>query len=327
MTPSGESDLHSVELSKKSAFATSSCLPFIRNAQNPDGGWGFQPALQSRVEPTCWAILALRNPANTAAFDESVTRGLQFLRNAQLADGSWAASAELRTGCWVTSVACWVLSGDAEARGAVTAGVKWLCNDWPRDSSLWRRLRARFSSQNRISAQNNSYRGWGWTPGTSSWVEPTSFGLILLGRIPAASWPKGAQRRHELARKMLYDRMCPGGGWNCGNPMVYGVAGEALIIPTVWALLALRDEPNRPEFVMSLNWLEKNVENARGTGSLALARICMEVNGRRWPAAGAAVTDFCARNESMQNVPVAAWTCLASRDRHEWLTAGSRELC
>ena len=28
---------------------------------------------------------------------------------------------------------------------------------------------------------------------------------------------------------MLYDRMCPGGGWNCGNPKVYGVAGEPLV--------------------------------------------------------------------------------------------------
>ena len=48
---------------------------------------------------------------------------------------------------------------------------------------------------------------------------------------------------------MLYDRMCPGGGWNCGNPMVYGVPGEALIVPTVWALLALRDEPKKTEFL------------------------------------------------------------------------------
>ena len=51
------------------------------------------------------------------------------------------------------------------ATPAVTSGLLWLCNDWPRDSSPWRRFLARFSSQQEIFPINNSYRGWGWTPG------------------------------------------------------------------------------------------------------------------------------------------------------------------
>jgi Squalene-hopene cyclase C-terminal domain len=325
MTPAERLDSHSVDLSSDSLFASNFCLPFLRNAQNADGGWGFHPESQSRVEPTCWAILALQALDTTPISAEILDRGFQFLRAAQLTDGSWAASPEVTTGCWVTSLACWVLATDARANEAVASGLKWLCDDWPRDSSPWRRLLGRFSSARKISAQNDSYRGWGWTPRTSSWVEPTSFALILLAKFPAEALPKGMERRRDLARRMLYDRMCPGGGWNCGNPMVYGVAGEPLIVPSVWALLALRADPNRPEFAMSLDWLEKNIANARGAGSLALARICLEVCGRKWPATAPASADFFGRNEFLQNISVAAWTILACCKQHEWLAGRNRE--
>jgi hypothetical protein len=326
MNPAGE-NLHAANPSSESVFAATICLPFILNAQNADGGWGFQPGLESRVEPTCWAILALRALESGAPSNEISARGLQFLRKAQLANGSWPASTEVSTGCWVTALACWVLTRDVQAREAVAAGARWICNDWPRDGARWRRWRGRLFSHRKITEQNDSYRGWGWTPQTSSWVEPTSFALILLAISPIKSLAKAAARRRELARRMLYDRVCPGGGWNCGNPMVYGVAGEPLIVPTVWALLALRDAPDRPEFVMSLDWLEKNIGNARGAGSLALARIGMEVGGRKWPEAGPALADLYGRNEFLQNIPAAAWACLASCKRHEWLTRSNQEFC
>jgi hypothetical protein len=315
-----------VDLSGDSLFVENFCLPFLRNAQNADGGWGFHPESQSCVEPTCWAILALQSAGNLPRSAEIVDRGFQFLRATQRADGSWSASSEITTGCWVTSLACWVLAGDASANEAVAAGLSWICDDWPQDSSAWRRLLGRLSSKRKISAQNDSYRGWGWTPRTSSWVEPTSFALILLARTPEEAFPAVAARRRDLGRRMLYDRMCPGGGWNCGNPMVYGVAGEPLIVPTVWALLALRGNPSRPEFVLSLDWLEKNIENVRGAGSLALARICLEVCRRKWPATAAAPAEFYVRNEFLQSIPVAAWTCLATSKQHEWLIDCNREI-
>ncbi|MFZ0583477.1 MAG: hypothetical protein WA690_17475 [Candidatus Acidiferrales bacterium] len=107
--------------------------------------------------------------------------------------------------------------------------------------------------------------------------------------------------------------------------MVYGVAGEALIVPTVLALLALRDEPDRTEFRMSLDWLEKNVRDIRSAGSCALARIGLEACGRKWPANAATFADFYSRNEFLQSVPVAAWTCLAACNQQEWLSGGMTE--
>lgn len=325
MTPDEKTDSGPLDHSGDSLFVPSFCLPFLRNSQNADGGWGFHPGSESRVEPTCWAILALQASASALDSARILDRGFQFLRAAQLGDGSWAASPEVTTGCWVTSLACWVLTADVRASQAVAIGLKWLCDDWPRDSAPWRRLLARFSSERKISAQDDSLRGWGWTPRTSSWVEPTSFALILLARAPREAWPSVADQRRELARRMLYDRMCPGGGWNCGNPMVYGVPGEALIVPTVWALLALCDEPEKPQFVMSLDWLERNVKDVRGAGSRALAQIGLQICGRKWPATGATLADFYGRNEFLQSVPVASWACLAMSKQHEWLTGSVQE--
>src|SRR4029077_14081273 len=131
---------------------------------------------------------------------------------------SWPAMPGEKTGSWVTSLACCVLRTDASATPAVTSGLLWLCNDWPRDSSPWRRFLARFSSQQEIFPINNAYRGWGWTPETSSWVEPTSFALLALEQPGDGVAASSVKRRRELATSLLYDRMCPGGGWNCGNP-------------------------------------------------------------------------------------------------------------
>jgi hypothetical protein len=326
MTPAERLNPDSAPPSQDFSFIANFCLPFLRNAQNADGGWGFRPESQSRVEPTCWAVLALQSVGNTPHCGEIVERGRRFLRAAQMADGSWAASAEVTTGCWVTSLACLVLASDPQAKQPVAAGLSWLCDDWPQDSSPFRRLLGRFSAERNISAQNDSYRGWGWTPRTSSWVEPTSLALLALARTSEEVLPKLGARRLELGRRMLYDRICPGGGWNCGNPMVYGVAGEPLIVPTVWALLALRSDPGRSEFAASLDWLERNVENARGAGSLALARMCLEVCGRKWPAEAAAPADFYSRNEFLQSIPVTAWTCLTMSNEQAWLLDCNREI-
>src|SRR5271156_6207995 len=127
MTPAERLNPDSARPSHDFSFIVNFCLPFLRNAQNADGGWGFQPESQSRVEPSCWAISALQSVGNTPHSGEFVERGHRFLRAAQIADGSWAASAEARTGCWVTSLACMVLASHPQAKPSVAAGLSWIC--------------------------------------------------------------------------------------------------------------------------------------------------------------------------------------------------------
>lgn len=302
------------------SFVEQVCLPFLRSAQNPDGGWGFHPRSQSRVESTCWAVgsLSVMARVGVATDAENIGRGLRFLRATQLPDGSWPAAHGETTGSWVTSLACCVLRVDPGATPAAASGLRWLCNDWPRDSSPWRRFLARFSSQHEIFPINNAYRGWGWTPETSSWVEPTSFALLALEQANDGLPPWIVKRRRALAASLLYDRMCPGGGWNCGNPSVYGVAGEPLVVPTAFALLALRADPQRRENVAGLDWLVHSTTNIQAAGSLAVARICLSAYGREWPAQAARFADLYANGEFLESVQVTAWTCMALSGQ-DWL--------
>jgi hypothetical protein len=54
---------------------------------------------------------------------------------------------------------------------------------------------------------------------------------------------------------MLLDRMCPGGGWNAGNSVVYGVALAPHIDATSLAVTALRFHHHLPEVMQSLSRL------------------------------------------------------------------------
>jgi hypothetical protein len=291
------------------------CLAFLRETQNPDGGWGFRPGTASRVEATCWALLALWEPSRESAEDSvRVHRARDFLQTTQLADGSWPAAPGEQVGCWVTSLCCLTLNaiGDETQRSTIESGLSWICDDWPSDSTLWRRLLARISSAREVAPINQSYRGWGWTPKTSSWVEPTSFALLALEGVAPAELAGEAKERRGLAISLLFDRMCPGGGWNAGNPMVYGAAGEPGVVATVCALLALRAVPMRQEITLSLNWLESVVATIQSPGSLSLVEICFKVYGRRWPSAAPDLSGVLRKSGFLDNTVVAAWAVLAS---------------
>ena len=125
-------------------FSEEICLPYLRAAQNPDGGWGFRSGSQSRIEPTAWALLALDQvfPANAAS--EAIARGVRFLSDSQLPDGSWPAAAGQGQGSWVTSLACWAFLSTNENRDALKRGLSWLVAERPGDSGAWWRLHSPF---------------------------------------------------------------------------------------------------------------------------------------------------------------------------------------
>jgi hypothetical protein len=115
---------------------------------------------------------------------------------------------------------------------------------------------------------------------------------------------------------------------------VYGVAGEALVVPTAFALLALRASLQRLENVESLDWLERTVPDVQGAGSLAVARMCLKVYGREWPAGAPKFADLHANGEFLDSVQVMAWTCMASEladglgaNQNAWLGPTARGAC
>lgn len=319
MQTSSERPTTSAGVSRPASWLEEFCLPFLLKAQHPDGGWGHRVGSQSSAEPTCWALLALGGAPTSRERENAIRRGIAWLSGTQLANGSWPAYPSTREGCWVTSLACLAVYAQARQPEVLTKGLVWLCDTWPGEGGFWWRLRERLSRTHSVSRQNSFFRGWSWTPGTSSWVEPTSYALIALRKIPQELHPRSAPKRLSLGEGMLYDRICPGGGWNCGNPLVYGVPGEPAVGPTVWALLALQGYAERSENQFSLDWLERIYPGIRGPSSLILANLCLRIYGRSVPPLEPALEHFYDTNQFCQNIAVAAWAAMALSPAGDWL--------
>jgi len=294
------------------------CLPFLLQAQNPDGSWGFHPGGGGSVEATAWSLLALAGAPPGPAGEKAMARGLGRLCEFQLGDGSWPAFGGQLQGCWVTTVACLALHVLRGPGDSLQRGLEWVGRSWPGEGGFWWRWRNRLAQQSLVVGQDVSLRGWSWTPGTSSWVEPTALALILLSAVPESLHPKEAARRRQLGEGMLYDRMCPGGGWNCGNPMVYGIAGEPAVGPTAWALLALQSHAQREENQQALAWLSRAYPDIQGPGSLALAHLCLRAYRLSPPPLEPVLHRLHQSNRFLHNVEVAAWVTLALSPIASW---------
>ncbi len=305
------------------SFLSLVCIPFLLRSQNPDGGWGYHPQSPSCVEPTSWSLLALHSLSDSSPVRTALDRAAGWLRAAQLPDGSWPSQAGQAEGSWVTAPACLALQTRLDAAAGVSRGVHWLCRQRPSEGRLGWRFFHWLRRSSAVVGHNLSLPGWPWTPGTSSWVEPTAVSLILL-RSSRDTGPPALARRCGRATALLYDRVCPGGGWNSGNPVVYGVPGQPQPAPTAWALLALQDHPQRAENQESLRWLADAYPRLTGPASLALARICLRTCARALPA-GPDFAALYARNEFLADVSVHAWVTLSLLPLQPWLSWSALE--
>jgi hypothetical protein len=79
---------------------------------------------------------------------------------------------------------------------------------------------------------------------------------------------------------MLLDRVCPGGGWNAGNSVVYGRALAPHPDDTAVALLALKDRSDEPAVRRSLAWLEDYTSTISSPWSLAWSALALAAHSR-----------------------------------------------
>ena len=149
------------------------------------------------------------------------------------------------------------------------SAIRWLLDAEGREANwLWRwRFRAIDHS---VQFDPTKY-GWSWVGGTTSWAIPTAFSVIALRQVRNRGInPKAVViERIELGVSMLFDRMCPGGGWNAGNGIAFGVKCAAYIDATAIALLALAGHENEPYVQTSLTWLMNRLPGCPSPYSLA----------------------------------------------------------
>jgi len=235
----------------------------LLSGRNPDGGWGYFPGKASRLEPTAWASLALRETIDTT--------GVPVL----LAD-------------WPTSDGLLL----ERAGGAPNYGFHGLAllvmracriehrlgNDVLLDAL--QRVKGIALEPSTHSRQNNALQGWSWIAETFSWVEPTAWCLLSLKKWAKRPGARVDPQRLDEAERLLIDRGCLSGGWNYGNSNMLGQELKPYVPTTAVALLALQDLRDHPVVARSLDYLEHAATSERSGGALALALLALQACGR-----------------------------------------------
>jgi hypothetical protein len=217
------------------------------------------------AEPMCLSILALRRLPSI-----EISRMAQTLQRLQNKDGSWRAFEDDEPdGSWVTALAVLALSASRSESPSLSLAIHWLLGAQGREANwFWR---WRFQAADKSVRFDPAKYGWSWVPGTTSWVIPTAFSVIALRQARGLGINRTAvvTERIELGVSMLLDRMCPGGGWNAGNGMAFGVQYSAYIDATAIALLALAGHETEPGVRDSFAWLVNRLHGCPSPYSLA----------------------------------------------------------
>ena len=229
------------------------------------GGWGYSSGNSGRIEPTCWALLALSSTWEPAwgSWAEFARPHIGFLASRQAADGLLSDTEPELFNLASDGLAAIVLTELAPlVHGTLVdrlfdglVGVKGV------------RIRASDPKQ------DNALQGWPWIRDTFSWVEPTSWCLLALKKAGPARRTRAAVARIEEAEKLLLNRVCSGGGWNYGNASALGQDLRAYVPTTALALLAMRNRRSEPAVAQSLEFLAKQRLSEQGAVTLALTTM------------------------------------------------------
>ena len=284
----------------------STLLAELSLRQLPCGGWAaLASSSQPAIEPTCYSALAL-----SSAPIGDIERAQNFLLVTQNPNGSWPVfPGDDREGGWVTSLAVMALRDVVAAIPARLRGFHWLLNCAGRESNwFWK---WKFRTADRHVRFDPDKFGWPWFPDTVSWVVPTAFSILSLNQLPCSCGGLDSiPSRIDCGIQMLFDRACPGGGWNAGNGVVYGTALAPHPDDTAIALLAVREREQNPVVQSSVEYLERVAPTLTAPWSLAWAILALAAY--RQPIASlsnslAALPDL----SSIEDTSTLALVCLA----------------
>jgi len=277
----------------------------LLDGRNADGGWGYYRGKVSRLEPTCWALLAL-------GVDEAPPSGT-FLAGRQRPDG------------WLAEDPAWPINIGFNA----LAALLWMAHPQLASLEQRRRLLDALTTSKGIkappdnSSQDNSLQGWSWIDGTFSWVEPTSWGVLALKRARRAGLDvAGAPARIAEAERLLVNRTCRGGGWNFGNAAVMQQDLRAYVPTTALALLAMADRGSERAVQESRAFLSRHWATERSSLAMSLSLVCLDQTAPEADAIASALQDHVADARAFGNFHLLGMTrfALASRGREHAFT-------
>ena len=236
---------------------TGEILEAIRSRSVDGGGISMFPGGEYRPDATAWAVLAFTEARFDGRSDGLIESSRSRLVADQQKDGRVSISPSNPEAFWPTPLAVLAWSGSPEHASAQSSAVTFLLSvsgkHWDKvpDSPL---------------AHDTSLRGWSWTEGTHSWVEPTSMALLAL-----KDTGYGNHERVTEGVRMLLDRQLPSGGWNYGNTSVYDHEMRPQPDMTGMALNALVGLVPEDDIKRSLEYLQESVSRLKTPRSLAWA--------------------------------------------------------
>ena len=270
------------------------------------GGWAaLRSCSQPALEVTCFSALALGSQSSGVV---ERAQDFFFTRRTITAVGQ-SSLGDDQEGAWVTSLAVIALRDLVPAIPARLKGFHWLMNCAGKESNwFWK---WKFRTADRHVRFDPDKFGWPWIPDTVSWVVPTAFAILALNQIPCSCG--GLERiPFRIARgvEMLMDRVCPGGGWNAGNGVVYGSPLAPHPDDTAIALLALSNRTQDPVVQSSVQWLERTAPSLTAPWSLAWAILALAAHRR---PVGSLFTSLAALPDlsNIEDTSTLALVCLA----------------
>jgi len=268
--------------------ARASLLSRLAQLRNADGGWPYYRGRQSRLEPTCWAMLATGVPVDATPLARWTT-GSGLLVEPSTGQVNYAFN----------GLAALAIGADPRRPPALVPGVV---------AGLVAAKGVAVEASPVIQL-DTSLQGWSWIPETFTWVEPTAWCMLALKRWPGD--PASTSARIEEAERVMRDRVCPGGGWNFGNGIVYGHALPAHVPPTAVGVLALQDRTKSPVVTDAIRFLERHALGEGSTTALALTTLAFAALGRPTASVIEALITQCAETDSLGNVAALGMAALA----------------
>ena len=272
-------------------------------------GWGYYSGKASRIEPTCWALLALGSTGSlsTTQWDAFARPHLAFLAGLQGSDGLLVETDPALANLTANGLAAIVFAGQRALLPTAT----------------FARLHAGLVNLKGVRLepidpkQDSTLQGWPWVRDTFSWVEPTAWCLLATKVSGIDGRSHATEARQAEAERLLANRMCTGGGWNYGNAVALGQDLRAYVPTTAVALMSLQNRRSDSVVQQSLSMLESQRLAEQSTMTLALVSICLRLYGVSTDAVDERLTGVVARSEESGNLQAVAMAMYAlSADRH-----------